>query len=122
MHRLIKFSLVGSTLFIVDYIFFTIFFKYFGAHISRLISMAISAFIGWHLNRSFTFIDRQNPPIIRELFYYYLVVIFTSTINYSLSIYLIKNFVNIPTFISIGSACILCSFLNFTLLDKFTYR
>jgi putative flippase GtrA len=122
MHRLIKFSLVGLMLFIVDYIFFAIFFKYFGAHISRLISMVISAFIGWHLNRNYTFNDRKKKPIIREFFYYYLVVIINSTINYSISIYLIKNFTNIPTFISIGSACILGSFLNFSLLDKFTYR
>jgi putative flippase GtrA len=121
MHRFLKFALIGSFLFIVDYTFFSIFYIYFSANSARVLSMTISAFISWILNRNFTFEDKKKKKIIQEFYYYYLITVSVAILNYSSSIYLINNFTWIPNFISIGIACIFGAFFNFILLYKLVY-
>lgn len=122
MKRFLHFCFNGTLLFVIDYFVFIVLIKHSSIELSRAISMSITAFLAWLINRNTVFLFAKTKNDTREFIYYYSITTIVALINYLNSIYLLKSIIGIPTFVSIGISCLLGAFLNFYLLNKILYR
>lgn len=122
MKKFLLFSVNGAFLFFLDYLFFIILINKTSIEISRAISMSITAFLAWLINRNTVFLFAKSKNNTKEFICYYFITMTVALINYYSSICLISNFNNIPMFISIGISCLIGAFLNFYFLNKILYK
>ena len=123
-HSFIRYVIVGSFGFLIDYSIFILLFK-FGApfYFARIISVFVATSSTWLLNRMWTFVGKKRSMIKKEYIQYFAVYIISNLINFSIFVGLIYGFPFLKsfTFIAFGISCGCSVLFTYFVLKYFVF-
>ena len=117
--KIVKFCISGVLSLFVELIAFQFLSYFIGVVFAHVISFLLSAIFNFILSRLYVFLDSKNP-IIEQIFYFTLIVIFTAVMNTYLFIFLLD--IGLNPFESKFGSILISTIFNFFAKNYFAFN